>query len=206
MSFECRGHALCLCVPNSVYPPSDDSQLLAQAALDACSGDVLEMGCGSGAVSLLLALGGKCAKIVALDLNPEAVSCAKANAKKNKIGGKKINFVVSDLFSSFPPSSRFDFILFNPPYMPTEGKETLSGHINHAFDGGKDGLDTVARFLAQAKNHLAPGGKILLVISSLQPKEKLDKLLARNGFHAEVLAEKRFFFEKLQVLALCLLP
>ncbi|MFH1095274.1 MAG: HemK2/MTQ2 family protein methyltransferase [Candidatus Micrarchaeota archaeon] len=181
MSFESRGHSLLLRVPSSVYAPSDDSALLASVALDACFGDVLEVGCGSGVVGILLALEGKCDSLTLLDINPQAVACAKENARKNKIGAK-IKFICSDLFVRLPASSHFDFILFNPPYLPTMQDEKLPGRINRAFDGGKDGLEAVAGFLARVKKHLAPGGKILLVASSLQPKEKLDKLIEKTDF------------------------
>ncbi len=202
MSFELRGHSLLLRVPSSVYAPSDDSALLASVALDACFGDVLEVGCGSGVVGILMALEGKCGSLTLLDINPQAVACAKENARKNKIGAKKIKFICSDLFARLPASSHFDFILFNPPYLPTADGERFSGKINHAFDGGKDGLEAVAQFLARVKKHLAPGGKILLVASSLQPRAKLDKLLAKNKFSSKSLARESFFFEKLEVLEL----
>ena len=65
--------------------------------------------------------------------------------------------------------------------------------------GGPDGLRVVRRFLAEAAGHLKAEGRILLVISSLQPKDKLEALLKKHHFTHHSLASKNFFFEKLEV-------
>ncbi|VVB56799.1 putative S-adenosylmethionine-dependent methyltransferase [uncultured archaeon] len=194
--------SLLLTIPSSVYLPSDDTEMLAQAAQSQVppGSSVLEIGTGSGAVILSLAKSGKKFKqLVAVDLNPDAVETAKKNAKENEIDSKSVSFLQSDLFSSLPASSKFDFILFNPPYLPTSKLDKVKGALNSALDGGPDGLKTVRPFLAEAGKHLAPGGNILLVVSSLQPKDKLQALLARHPFSHSVLLSKSFFFEKLEI-------
>ena len=199
-SFEAGTIGLELSVPSSVYTPSDDTEMLAQAALEnvPVRSSVLEIGTGSGAVILSLAKSGKkFSKMVAVDVEKDAVETAKSNAKKNKIDF--VQFVQSDLFDSLPANSKFDFILFNPPYLPTAEIDKVAGSLNSALDGGPDGLRVVRRFLAEAGGHLRPNGHVLLIISSLQPKEKLEALVLRHGFSSRSLSSKSFFFEKLEV-------
>ncbi len=203
--FEVGNISLQLDIPAGVYAPSDDTQMLAEAALreivPLAMGrpiHVLEIGCGSGAVSLALAKAGKCKSIMACDISEEAVKAAKRNAAKNKIKAK-IEFVVSNLFSAIPTSKKFDFILFNPPYLPTAATDKVKGKLNAALDGGKDGLKTVQPFLERAGAHMNKGGRILLVVSSLQPKERLVEIIESHRLAHKILAEQSFFFEKLQI-------
>lgn len=199
--FEFRSVRLELDIPPSVYEPSDDTRMLSEATMARCTGEVLELGCGSGAVSIALAKQknkNQKLEILACDISPEAIAAAKKNAAKNKIKNK-IRFVASDLFSAVPASKKFDWILFNPPYLPTAKAEKVKGALNAALDGGPDGLRVVRKFLAQAKKHLQPKGRILLVVSSLQPQDKLLALLAAQGFAYRIVAQEHFFFEKLQV-------
>lgn len=201
--FEVESVRLELDVPGSVYQPSDDTRLLAKAAIGQIrragtgAARVLEIGCGSGAVSLALAKAkGKECQMVACDISPDAVEAAKNNAKKN---GLDVRILLSDLFSALPPSAKYDWVVFNPPYLPTAKLDKVAGPLNVALDGGADGLAVVKTFLEEAGGHLAAGGRILLVVSSLQPQQKLQTLLRRNGFTGQILAEEKFFFEKLQV-------
>ncbi len=201
--FEVAGVSLELEVPPSVYQPSDDTRLLVRAALEKIKGhagraaQVLEIGTGSGAVSLCLAkTRGKECQIVACDISPDAIETAKSNAVKNKL---EVKMVRSDLFFSLPASARYDWIIFNPPYLPTAKLDKVRGALNVALDGGADGLAVVKTFVEEAGAHLAPGGHVLLVVSSLQPQQKLQTLLRRHGFTGQILSEESFFFEKLQV-------
>ncbi|MCL6088925.1 MAG: methyltransferase [Candidatus Marsarchaeota archaeon] len=200
MRFEAGAIGLELSIPSSVYSPSDDTELLAESAIEKAQpgSSILEIGTGSGAVILSLAKSGKRFKeLVAVDSEPAAVEAAKTNAKKNKI--ESVRFLQSDLFAALPARSLFDLILFNPPYLPTAKLDKVKGSLNSALDGGPDGLKVVRRFLVKAGRHLAPNGKILLVISSLQPKDKLEALLSRHGFSHHPLSSKSFFFERLEV-------
>jgi methylase of polypeptide subunit release factors len=75
----------------------------------------------------------------------------------------------------------------------------VKGALNSALDGGPDGLRTARRFLAEAGGHLRLNGHVLLVISSLQPKAKLEALLQKHHFAHPSLSSKSFFFEQLEV-------
>jgi release factor glutamine methyltransferase len=180
---------------NNVYPPYEDSVLLAKVAVQQCHGNVLEIGCGSGVVSISLAKQKPQTKIVAVDINPNAVKDAKKNAKNNKV---KIDFRVSDLFERVREKN-FDFILFNPPYLPTTETQKIKSELNFAFDGGKSGLDTIFRFLQDVKKYIKKDGKVLIIVSTEQNVSKLDKKIKQLGFEFKIVAQDSFFFEKIYV-------
>ena len=109
----------------TVYEPAEDSFMLATCA-SSLSGKILEIGCGSGIVSLSAAAASPKNEVLGVDINAEAVKCARQNAETNGIRNAK--FAVSDLFEGV--NGKFDGILFNPPYLPTTsmaGRRTLYG-------------------------------------------------------------------------------
>ena len=174
-----------------VYTPEEDTFLLLNSALaEAKSEDhVLEVGCGSGFISRELAL--RVESILATDINPHAVRGTKA---------KGIDTVRSDLFQGI--RGKFDLILFNPPYLPTDAAERNDQWINYALDGGESGRETIDRFLKCLPDHLCPGGRSLLLVSSLTgPKEVQDMALAA-GLTVKTVASAGCFFERLSVLRL----
>jgi len=174
-----------------IYMPEEDTYLLLRAALaEAGHGDkTLEIGCGSGLISRELIARVEC--LLATDINPYA-------AKLTKTGG--IEVVRADLFGGI--SGKFDLIIFNPPYLPTQKEERTLGWINFALDGGKTGRETIDRFLKELKERLRSGGRALLLISSLTgPKEVREKAMA-EGLDVKEVANERCFFEQLLVLRL----
>ena len=177
-------------VPDDVYPPAEDSFLLAGAACR--EGDVLEVGCGCGIVSLSWAAKNN---VTGVDINPSAVKASMENASRN---GVEASFRESDLFSNV--SGKFDAILFNPPYLPTSGEEKLEGNLNKAYDGGKDGRETLERFLSEFFDYLKEGGKLYLIQSSLNNTESTVARLRHLGFEVEEIGRHEFFFEKLVLL------
>ena len=143
---------LSLSIPYWVYEPAEDSFLLATYA-SSLSGRILEVGCGSGIVSLSAAQASLKNVVLGVDINPIAVKCATENARAN--GVANATFLKSDLFSELPATQKFDYILFNPPYLPTSRKERLlSPEENAAYDGGASGLNVFKRFMLDAPAHL----------------------------------------------------
>jgi len=185
-------------VPDSVYPPYEDSRLLADCALKECDGKILEVGCGSGFVSISISKLKPKSKVYALDINSDAVKAAKENAKANKA---EVEIIKSDMFSKLKEKN-FDWILFNPPYLPTSEAEKIEGGLNFAFDGGKSGLDTVFMFLEQVKNYLKKEGKVLIVASTEQDLNKLNSKIKECQFSFGIIAEQSFFFEKIYIYRL----
>ena len=170
-----------------VYPPSEDSILLTES-LDIRIGEkVLEIGTGSGIVSIQCALNG--ADVVCGDINPRAVALARRNAAAN---GVDIDVRETDVYSNI--EGRFDTIVFDLPYLPVEDE----GELAKAWSGGPDGLGPLPRLLEGAPEHLLPDGRVVVVVSSLMDRAGLDKTL--EGYEVKVLGELPLFFERLQVL------
>ncbi|MFA6907846.1 MAG: HemK2/MTQ2 family protein methyltransferase [Candidatus Micrarchaeia archaeon] len=188
-----------LSILHSVYEPAEDSFLLATYA-SSLSGSILEVGCGSGIVSLSAAQANPQNAVLGVDINPAAVKCSGANAAANGIANA--TFLKSDLFSGIPAAQKFDCILFNPPYLPTSRKERLlSPEENAAYDGGASGLNVFKRFIADAPARLAKGGKVAVIATSLgNGVEKTLALLDARVGSAQILAEEKFFFEKLALI------
>lgn len=128
-------------------------------------GTILDLCTGSGCIAISLAFLFHGAKITAVDISPEALDTALLNARNLNVA-KRINFVKSDLFENVNTS--FDFIISNPPYIPTDVIETLSPEVrcepHIALDGGKDGLDIIKKIAAQAYEHLNSEGLLALEI------------------------------------------
>ncbi len=178
-----------------VYEPAEDSFLLAKHAKK-LKGRILEIGCGCGFVSL------ECAKahahniIEGVDINQAAIALATKNAKNNGI--KNARFYVSNLFSNV--SGKYDYILFNPPYLPTAEGDRVAGRLNLAFDGGIDGLAVAREFAGKAARYLKKAGSVYMIASSLAGIGKTKKLFNKNGFKVDVIEEQSFFFEKIALL------
>ena len=170
-----------------VYPPSDDSILFIES-LDVRPGEsVLEIGCGSGVVSIHCAKNG--CSVVSGDINPKAVELTKKNAQEN---GVDIWVLETDVYSNI--IGRFDTILFNLPYLPVDEE----GLLAKAWSGGPDGLGPLPELLKGSMDHLNDDGRIVIVISSLMDTQALWDLL--EGYDVTTKGELKLFFEKLVVL------
>ena len=182
----------------TVYEPAEDSFLLATYS-SSLGGRILEIGCGSGIVSLSAAQASLKNEVLGVDINPAAVKCARKNAEANGI--INASFLRSDLFSAVP-EGKFSAILFNPPYLPTTREERLAlGGENAAYDGGESGLETFMKFASAAPKYLASGGKIAVIATSLGGGIGATiQILESSIGKAQILAEERFFFEKLALV------
>ncbi len=174
-------------VDDEVYNPSDDSYLLLRCVEVSPGQSFLEMGAGTGLVALHAAKLG--AKVTAADVNPKAVECTRRNAARN---GIRLEVVRSDLFEKV--TGIFDVIAFNPPYLP--GTASSTSWVEKAWAGGEEGSEMALEFLANAWRHLAPGGGIFMVLSSVGGLMSLLKG-ARERYESEMLEEKHMFFESI---------
>jgi release factor glutamine methyltransferase len=174
--------------PLQVYQPESDSYLLLETAgKEAKPGDrVLEVGTGSGLIAAEIA---KITRIIATDINPHAVISARDAG---------VEVVRTDLFAGI--RGPFDLVLFNPPYLPTQPEERMDDWLEYALDGGESGRAVIARFAAEAGRVLAPGARILLLISSLTGLSEVSDVFTRHGYTVEVVAQQVVEDEVLYVL------
>lgn len=172
-----------------VYPPDDDTFLLLGAALElvAPGERVLEVGCGSGFIAAALA---PRAEVTGTDINPHAL-------RQSRQAGI-VDVVRADLLCGI--RGPFDTIIFNPPYLPTRPGERVDDWLEYALDGGEDGTTVIRRFAAQVGEVLAPGGRILLLVSSLTDCSHVRDIFSRQGFSCSVFSEYRMEGETLSVL------
>ena len=177
-----------------VYQPAEDSYLLLRYVERLVEGLVLDMGTGSGVQALGAASKPDVELVVAVDIDPEAVGEADRNLRRAGLR-HRVELVVSDLFSAFRPIGLFKWIVFNPPYLPSEGAVD-----EVSWAGGPRGGEVIERFLREASRYLRGDGGILLVYSTLTD---LDEE-AFKGYGVEVLEVLPLFYERL--LCVCLRP
>jgi len=149
---------------------------------------VLDMGSGSGLLSLIAAQQG--AKILSVDINPRAVDCTRMNAEKNNLA-HAITAIQSDLFENVVADSQFDYVIWNPPFFPVEPKDEAA----NAWKAGKD-YRTLSRFAEQAGLFLSPDGRIIVILSTQMSVEEIAHFFTRLGFRVSVVHKHRSFFEK----------
>ncbi len=177
-----------------VYIPSDDSFLFADNLIIKSEDKVLEIGSGTGIISLTAS---KIAKeVTCIDINPKAVDCTKKNIEKNNI--KNIKVLEGNLFEPVK-SNKFDLILFNTPYLPTDELDS-DDILSKAWDGGVDGRETIDFFLNDVKKFLNKDGIVQLVQSSLSNNKKTCQKLQKLGFNVEITANEHIFFEDITVI------
>lgn len=130
----------------NVYDTSTDTELMADVVDINKNQTFLEIGCGTGAVSLLV---GKRAKSgIGADINPAAVKNADLNKKLMNI--KNVEFILSDVFENV--KGKFDIVICNPPYSPYKPKDEVEMMF---WD---DNNSMKIRFFNQVKDYLKPGG------------------------------------------------
>ncbi len=182
---------------SEVYPPAEDSYLFAENLHVSAGARVLDMGTGSGLLALVAAEQG--AEVVAVDLNPHAIRCAKQNAKHNGLDNNTM-FLQGDLFGALSSSTKFDLILFNSPYLPSEQGED-EFWLGKAWAGGATGRDVIDRFITQVPVYIADNGQVLLLQSNLAGIEASIEKFRTMSMHAEQAVTLSLpFFETLVLL------
>ena len=167
---------LSLTVSPQVLIPRPETECVVEAVLEkvlAKDGrtprQVLELGVGSGAITLALATERPGNRYVALDRSLGALVCARRNARRHGLDDR-IAFFVGDWFDALGRRAPgFDLIVSNPPYIATADMATLMPEIRQyepvgALDGGFDGLHDIGRILRAAPEFLAPTGHLVLEI------------------------------------------
>lgn len=180
-----------------VYEPAEDSFLFADN-MKVNEGDVvIDVGTGCGILGIIAAE--KAARVIAIDINPHAVRCARGNAVLNHVDDKMF-CIRGDLFTAIKNRAKFDLILFNAPYLPSEDAEETSW-LESAWSGGPSGRRIIDRFVHDAPNYLKPKGRLLLLQSTLSNTSDTLKKLEGENMKTTVAAEKALpFFETIKLM------
>jgi len=176
---------------SSIYEPAEDSYFLSSVLKKEIPKLIeknselkfLELGSGNG-IQLETALksGVKKENIFGIDINPRAVEHCK------NLG---FNCIQSDLFENFEKEKKFDLIIFNPPYLPSDEREPKNSRKETT--GGREGGEITIEFLKQSKPFLSKNGKIFLITSSLAEKINFLGL----GYKSKKRVSEKLFFEEL---------
>jgi release factor glutamine methyltransferase len=125
---------------------------------------ILDLCTGSGAVAVSLAREYPAAQVVATEISAAAAAVARKNAERNAVADR-VDIRQGDLFAPVA-GERFDLIASNPPYIASSVIPTLALEVRRepviALDGGRDGLVFYDRICAAARDHLAPGGVLIV--------------------------------------------
>lgn len=188
-------------VETGVYQPAEDSGLLAEAVAERGHGRFLEVGTGSGWVAeQAVTKAEDVESVVATDVNPHACRSARERGRKVASEGG-IDVVRANLVDPFADDA-FDTVAFNPPYLPTDPENEWSDWMERALSGGETGRELIDPFVDDVGRVLAPGGVVLLLVSSLTGYDEVVDRAERRGFDHEVVVRESYPFETLSVLAL----
>lgn len=179
-------------ISKEVLTPRPETEQLVDLALSELKGKkrpkVMDLCTGSGCIAIAVAAENRQARVVGVDVSKEALYLAKKNAERH--GLEDIQWIESNLFEMLDSEKngleKFDMIISNPPYIPSEEIENLEIEVRHydpvlALDGGEDGLDFYRKISEKGQQYLVENGKLLLEIGHGQSKA-ICRILQRDGW------------------------
>ena len=176
-------------VKEGVLIPRPDTEVLVEEVIELAkkkgAKNILDIGTGSGAITVSLAKYLENVKVTSVDISDIALEIGKRNAISNEVDDR-INFVKSDLFTNIDKETKFDIIVSNPPYIKREVIDTLDKQVKdyepyNALEGGVDGLDFYRAITKQAKEYLKKGGILAYEVGHDQ-SEDVSKLMEMDGY------------------------
>ncbi|MFA7067557.1 MAG: peptide chain release factor N(5)-glutamine methyltransferase [Acidaminococcaceae bacterium] len=174
-------------VTKDTLVPRPETELLVEQVAklnkDKNPGKILDLGCGSGAIIVSLLQMLPTARGMAIDINAGAVKTAMENAESLGVAHRCCG-LVSDLFSQIPVDIKFDVIVSNPPYIPTQEIAGLAADVlkepRGALDGGPKGLNFYERILQGINGFLTPEGMVAFEVGIGQGEQVAALCKAQN--------------------------
>ncbi len=180
--------SLSLAITPDTLIPRPDTETLVSLALDrippAADWQIADLGTGSGAIALALAVERPRCRITATDISPAALEVAAQNAER--LGIDNVEFVCGDWCEALQ-ARQFAMIVSNPPYIPSGDPHLAAGDLRFephgALAAGPDGLDALSAICRCAAAHLT-GPCLLLLEHGFDQQQPVRELLATTGYHA----------------------
>lgn len=176
-------------VKEGVLIPRPDTETLVEEIIDLCKDkglNILDIGTGSGAITVSLAKYLPKANITSFDIADIPLEIGKKNAISNGVE-EKIRFIKSDLFSAIKDKDiKFDVIVSNPPYIRKSDMDTLHTQVKdyepyNALEGGVDGLDFYRNITEQSHLYIKQGGILAYEVGHDQAQD-VAMIMQNNGY------------------------
>lgn len=170
-------------VNENVLIPRQDTEILVELAMSYSKDkNVLDVCTGSGCIAISLAKLSKAKSVTAIDISEKALAVASENVTRNCVN---VQLLQSDMFTNV--TDKYDVIVSNPPYIPTDVIKTLMPEVKEhepllALDGTEDGLKFYRILAEQAMNYLTENGMVFFEIGCEQA-ESVCELLKENGYY-----------------------
>ncbi len=160
-------------VTPDVMVPTPETELLCELAINYIknenikSPDILDIGVGSGVISVTVASELPEAKLTAVDISDKAIEVAKENANNHEVTDR-IDFVLSDRFANVPTEKKFDLILANPPYISEDEYKELPPEVladpKISLVSGLKGMDMIELLTSEAPDYMKENGRLMFEI------------------------------------------
>lgn len=168
-----------------MYLPSDDSIFLSNIVNHYHGQLALEIGTGSGII--LNELSKNFRIVIGTDIDFDSLKRSQSVLKNNRLICCDAASAIHDI--------KFDLIVTNPPYLPSN-----PNHVDKTVDGGPTGVEVSIHILTSVLDKLSENGKILIVVSNLSEKKKLENFIAENNLVIKQIANKDLFYESLDII------
>ncbi len=180
-------------VEEGVLIPRPDTEILIEKILESIDQSkkftIVDIGTGSGAITISLASLIKNSQIYSIDISTKALDIARKNANKHGVTSK-INFLKGSLFEPLEDmdiKGEVDILVSNPPYIPSSEIGRLQIEVSRyepriALDGGEDGLDFYRKIVNNAPEYLRPNGLLALEVGHDQARKVADLMKGNNKY------------------------
>ncbi len=160
-------------VTPDVMAPTPETELLCELAINYIKNeninypDILDIGVGSGVISVTIASELPDAKLTSIDISDKAIEVTKENANNHNVIDR-IDFVLSDRFKNVPSKKKFDLILSNPPYISEEDYKELEPEVladpKISLVSGIKGMDMIELLVSEAPGYMKENGRLMFEI------------------------------------------